>query len=385
MTHPPICRSYRGGQALSSPARAAALASLAVLALAWPVAWIVGSWVAHGILVREVERLFDARLEVGSVQFLPPFWLVASDLVLSSDVAGERVVWVRAGEVSATRVGWREGGLPALQVSVDGPVLTSFRTPGGVLDVLDRWRGNATVDEAGEAFGLRWDEAPSWHASGDARALDLARLERRFPQLGGDHVQGILSATGSFSGDLDRDASAWRASLAGSGRMRAREGRFYTIPLVSQLLEQAGLSDAGGTLTEASAEFRNSDGTVYLSQVALGSTVVGAQGDGEVGFDGRVRLDMVVMPFGSWRSAVARGNVPVIGGALAQLAGKARELVGKASGALFAFRITGTVQQPQLTPVSVPSLTRSATSLFDHMASGSWTLDSSVHRRPTER
>ena len=528
-----------------SPWRTAALATLAVLVLAWPVAWIVGSRVARGVLVREAERLFDARVDVGSVQFLPPFWLVASDLALSSEVGGERVEWVRAGEVRATLVGWPDGGLPPLRLAVDGPVLTLVRTPDGVLDVLDRWRGDAagadaaagtggdgaaaaaaarlpiraldlasarlvivdrtvagatpparavggfdvvareagqgrmdvtvaggdahlrvdgrgavdlatggvsiagldahlkvggaasgtTVDVdvahlagsvdpgtrsariddasvtiAGEppivadgvratlalsdgrldasdvaarvaggsvdgTFMLRWDEAPSWQASGRARDLRLADLARRFPQLGGEGVQGLLSARGSFSGELAAGESAWLASLEGSGSMRAREGRFYTIPLVSQLLEQAGLSDAGATLTDASAEFRVADGTVTFAQAAIGSTAVGVQGHGEVGFDGRVQLDMVVMPFGSWRSAVERGGVPVVGDVLAKLAGKAQELVGKASGALYAFRITGTVQEPRLTPVPVPSLTGAAKNVFAGMASGSWTKD----------
>jgi uncharacterized protein involved in outer membrane biogenesis len=532
-----------------SPWRTAAIATLAVLVLAWPVAWIVGSRIARGILVREAERLFDARADVGTVQFLPPFWLVASDLTLSGEVGGERVEWLRAGEVHATLVGWPEGGLPPMHLAVDGPVLTLVRTPDGVVDVLDRLRHDAagadaagsappgtdgaaaavataarlpiralelasarlvvvdrtvpgatppplavggfdvTAREAGDGrvdltvaggdahlrihgrgavelatgsvsiaaldahlsvrgasagsavdvdvahvagsvdpgtrsariddasvtvageppivadglratlalsdgrldasdvaarvaggsvdgtFMLRWDEAPSWQVSGRASDLRLADLARRFPQLGGEGVQGRLSARGSFSGDLAAGESAWLASLAGAGSMRAREGRFYTIPLVSQLLEQAGLSDAGATLTDASAEFRVADGTVTFSQAAIGSTAVGVQGHGEVGFDGRVQLDMVVMPFGSWRSAVERGGVPVVGDVLATLAGKAQELVGKASGALYAFRITGTVQEPRLTPVPVPSLTGAAKNVFESMASGSWTKD----------
>lgn len=530
-----------------SPWRRAALALLAVLVLAWPVGWIVGSRIARGVFVREAERLFDARLEVGSVQFLPPCWLIASDLALSSGLGGERIDWVRAQSLRVTLAGWPSGGLPPMHVTVDGPVLTVVRTPDGLLTVLDRWRGGdtivadagagaapgpaaspadgtsdggrlpitalelasarldfvdrttpaaspppvplgvggfdvsawpgeggvvdvsvsggdahlrldgrgsydlathavaiasldahvrvgaaaagavaevdvehltgsvqpdarsaridgASVTIAGEppivaagveatlalgdgrldasdvaarvaggnvhgTFGIRWDEAPSWQASGEASGLRLADLARRFPQLGGDGVRGALSASGTFSGAIGAREDAWLASLEGSGRMRARDGRFYTIPLVSRLLEQAGLSDAGTTLTEASAEFRVADGTVHLDEAALGSTAVGVQGHGDVGFDGRVQLDMVVLPFGSWRSAVERGNVPVLGGVLAKLAGKAQQIVGKASGALYAFRITGTVQDPRLTPVPVPALTKSATDALERLAS----------------
>ncbi|MBY0277449.1 AsmA-like C-terminal region-containing protein [Candidatus Binatia bacterium] len=527
-----------------SPWRRAAPVVLGIVLLAWPVGWIVGSRIARGVLVREAERRFDAQLEVGSVHLLPPFWLVASDLALVSELGGERVAWLRVGALHATLLGWPVGGVPPVRVTVDAPVLTVVRTPDGVVDLFDRWRGGDALDGApvapgdgtarpvplpiksltlagarldfidrtapgtspasaaplgvggfaasarldgrtidvsvaggdahlkvdgrgafdlatrtitiaaldarlrvaGAAAGesvdvaveelagsvqpssrsariaqaritlagepaivasdvhasivlgdgrldardvaanvaggsvrgtlaLRWDEEPSWQASGSAADLRLADLARRFPQLGGEGVQGLLSASGSFSGALAARDDAWLASLAGSGRMRVREGRFYTIPLVAQLLQQAGLSDQGVTLTEASAVFRVADGDVLLDEAALGSTALGVQGHGEVGFDGRVQLDMVVMPFGSWRSAVERGNVPIVGGALASLAGKAQQLVGKASGALYAFRITGTVQDPRLTPVPVPALTKSATDLFGRMAAGSFGID----------
>lgn len=126
-----------------SPWRLPALVVLGVLVLAWPVGWIVGSRIARVVLVREAERLFDARLEVGSVQFLPPCWLSASELALTSELAGQRVDWIRAHRLRVTLLGWPSGGLPPIHVAVDGPVLTVVRTPEGVVDVLDRWRGGA--------------------------------------------------------------------------------------------------------------------------------------------------------------------------------------------------------------------------------------------------
>lgn len=503
------------------------------LVVAWIAAWLIGSSVARRIAIAEAEQRLDARVEIGTLHYLPPFWVVVRDVAVSSEIGGERVDWVRIGSLYA-RIETLPpfGDLRLGRVTVEEPVLTLVRTPDGLRDVLDLWRGedpeetarppfgaarvdgarlvvvdrsgaeparptvtvggfavaldaaaspgsftlalsggdrhlsvqgegtldlpartlalarldaqasldvapsaagdsatpaaelrgmSVTVDLAtrtarvqggtvaagaepqllledvhatitlgderidasgldvrvggGEARGklaVRWDEQPGWQASGEVTGVDLAAIARRFPALGGGKVAGRLTGSGSFTGALATDLDGQLASLRGSGRMRVREGEFYRLPLVAMLLEQAHLSSEGVTLRNAAAVFRIADRTIQLDSAAIGSDSIGVQGNGEVGFDGALRLDMVVMPLGDWRGHLERTGVPVIGGALAALAGKAQELLGKASAALYEFHVSGTMEAPRLTPVPVPVLTRHAAGVFGRMVDGAW-------------
>jgi len=224
---------------------------------------------------------------------------------------------------------------------------------------------------ASGGFSVRFDEQPGWQASGDVANVDLAEVARLLPVLGGK-VAGRLTGSGSFSGALSTDIPAQLGALRGSGRMRVREGEFYRLPLVASLLEQANMSSEGATLREAAATFRIADRTIHFDEAAVGSTSIGVQGHGDVRFDGTLQLDMVVMPLGDWKGQVERADVPVIGGAIAKLAGAAQSLFGKASAAVYEFHVSGTMHAPKLTPVPVPVLTRPAAKVFGRMAEGRW-------------
>lgn len=224
---------------------------------------------------------------------------------------------------------------------------------------------------ASGGFVVRFDEQPGWQASGDVTNVDLAEVARLLPALGGK-VAGRLTGGGSFSGALGSDVATQLGALRGSGHARVREGEFYRLPLVASLLEQAGMSSEGATLREAAAEFRIADRTIHFDEAALGSSSIGVQGHGDIRFDGGLALVMIVVPLGSWEGQVARADVPVIGGALAKLAGAAQTAFGKASAAIYEFNVTGTMQAPVLMPVPVPVLTRPAAKVFGRMADGQW-------------
>jgi len=499
--------------------------------VAWVAVWLFGSSVARRLVIAEAEKRLAARVEIGSLRILPPLWVEVKDLVVASELYGERVEWLRVG---AARV--RVASLPPFAdlrlaaVEADDPVLTLVRTPQGLRDVLDLWRGEDTEETAdppvdvvraagarlvvldrtgatpprapaslggfslvldatstpgsfalslaggdrqlsaqgegtldlrartltlarldaqasldspgatdgaagplaalrgmvlaadlarrtvrvdggsvalgsapllledvrvrlalgdekidgtdlavrvggGKASGtfqLRFDEQPGWSAAGDAANVDLAQVAELFPALGGGKVAGRLTGSGSFSGALTADVGEQLVSLRGSGRMKVREGEFYRLPLVAKLLEQANLSSEGVTLSNAAADFRIERRTIHLDETAIGSSSIGVQGHGDVGFDGTLALDMIVVPLGDWRSQMERAGVPVVGEALAKLAGAAQSLFGKASAAIYEFHVSGTMDDPYLTPVPVPVLTRGAATVFGRMADGLW-------------
>jgi len=134
--------------------------------------------------------------------------------------------------------------------------------------------------EAASAASWRshWGETATWQASGDVADLNLAQLAPRFPELGGRSVQGKLTGRGSFSGVVTSDAARWLDALRGEGRMRAREGRFYQIPLIAKLLEQSHFASQAATLSNAAATFRIDTQTIHFDNAALGSESVGVQG-----------------------------------------------------------------------------------------------------------
>jgi len=524
--------------------RRAAAGLVAALVLAWLAGWLIGSRIAARRVVAELGQRFSADVELGSLHFWPPYWVVARDVVLSSELDGERVEWVRIAALNVDLAWWpfRDGSIELAEVAVQQPRATVVRVADGVHDPLDLLRpdpaatepprdlpvqrvtlhdagltyrdrtataatapleiggfdvqldaagadgrtftfslsrrgdgaplalaSSGTLDvaqrtvqiddlDASVAFsagrdtsasapvaepdlklsdargtialatrsgrldagtitlggaspllledtkgtvtlapgridapdagarvaggriagkvGISWGGGPlAWQASGQATDVELALLAARFPQLGGKSVQGILSGSGSFSGDVTAQQDEVLDALRGQGRGRVRNGRFYEVPLIAKLLEQAHLGSEAVTLSDAAGTFRIERRTIHLDNAALGSPTIGVQGHGDVGFDGRIALDVVVAPLGDWKARFPRDKVPLVGDALASLVGKVQTLFGKASAALYQFHITGTVQAPQLVPVPVPVLTRAAAGVFSRMVTTGWEHD----------
>ena len=518
-----------------SPWRSAALVGLAAMLVGWLAAALIGSSIAARRITSELEGRFAADVKIGTLHYLPPYWLVARDVVLTSELGGAPVEWVALGSLHA-RLDWLPfagGSVQLADVVLRDPVVSVVRDADGVHDALDLWRADApqgkqallpvrhvtaegarlvirdrttpsappletgafalhldasapggqlfactleggdvrlglasagTLDLAQRTIALTkldanvgagsadaqhdastvawltgasgsidlasrtgrlaggsvllggepaltlddvhatvalgtgrvdatdagarvaggsvngklaftWGDVATWQASGNVVDLNLAQLAPRFPELGGRSVQGKLTGRGSFSGIVTSDASSWLDALRGEGTMRAREGRFYQVPLIAKLLEQSNFASQAATLSNAAATFRIDTRTIHFDNAALGSASVGVQGQGDVGFDGRLVLEMVVVPLGSWQAQVQRSNVPVVGDALASLAGKVQSLFGKASALVYQFRISGTVEDPKLVAVPVPVLTNTAAAVFGRMVTVGWDGD----------
>lgn len=343
----------------------------------------------HGVIAFTL-RGGEARLDLDAAGTLDPStWQLALDrleahaAVGGSDAAPDSRTQVTLAGVRGN------ADLRAATATLDDGAITVGGTPPIAAEGL-----RATIALADEALAVsdasarvaggvvrnasltvRFHPEPGWQATGEASDLDLSQIARRYPQLGGETVRGRASGRGTFSGAVAVVDEAFLASLRGQGQMRVTAGRFYEVPLVAKLLEQAHMSSEGATLTEAAARFHVADATIHLDDAVFGSTAVGVQGGGTVGFDGQVALDMTVVPLGSWRERVQGAGVPLIGGALASLAGKVQSAFGSASAALYQFRIGGTVQDPVLTPVPVPALTDAAAEAFGHLATHGWTGD----------
>lgn len=220
---------------------------------------------------------------------------------------------------------------------------------------------------------VRLADVPRWQGDVELSALDLSALAAHVGTARDDRIAGTLSGRADLEGTLAPDALL--SSLRGRGEVRARGERFYVIPLIGELLEAMRLGSEAVTVSSASAELHVADRTVFLDNVALGSPAIGMQGHGKVGFDGRVDVDVILVPLGDVREKVAGSGLPVIGDAVAAVAGTLQRLFAGVSELVYEFHVTGTLGDPQVTPVPVPALTRNASTVFERMVRRGWDAD----------
>ena len=106
-------------------------------------------------------------------------------------------------------------------------------------------------------------------------------------------VAGLLTTQGSVSFDTDNVAG----TASGSGSAYIREGWLVKVPIVTQLNQVAGAVGAGSARThELDSTFEIVPGACELEIQRLRTTAVGARGEGSVGFDGALRLDLRAGP-----------------------------------------------------------------------------------------
>ncbi len=497
----------------------------ALLAVAWLAAWLVLSPIVERRIEALLEERFAGDVELASVHYLAPFWVVASDGVLRSEVAGEPVEWIRVGSLRARldRVPGT-GPIRIERLALDDVTATLLRDGGELRDASDLWRGGkrrsrrlplrsidvggltvayrsapdaepllfagfdlslaVAPDERSRAYDVRvtggderleldakarleldaqalqiesldavttlppgarggipvrlagakgtierqtaclelYDgrlsigrDAPlelgglrltasaargttsvrdiraallggtlegsadvrggddgRWDARLSTQDLDLAQLARRFTR---SDVRGRLSLAGRFSGPLGGAQGALLDGLEGDGALNVTRGRLYEVPVVAELLEAVKVGAEAATVSTATSAFSIRDREVKLSDLSLGSPAVGMHGHGEVGFDGRVELDVVVAPLGDWKEKLEGTGVPIVGGALAAIAGAVQSLFTEASSIVYEFRVTGTLGDPTVVPVLAPVLTEATARLFSSMITGSWQED----------
>ncbi|MEW6272884.1 MAG: AsmA-like C-terminal region-containing protein [Thermodesulfobacteriota bacterium] len=220
---------------------------------------------------------------------------------------------------------------------------------------------------------VRLGDVPGWQGEVDARALDLAAIAARFARRTDRGITGELSGRADLAGDLA--PGTMLASLRGDGEMRASGERFYEIPVIAELLEAMQVGKEAATVSSASAELRVAERRVHLDNAALGSPTIGMQGHGEVGFDGRLDVDMILVPLGDVQAKLESSDVPLVGDVIAAIAGALETLFAGASELVYEFRVTGTVADPEVTPVPVPVLTRTAATIFGRMVQRGWDAD----------
>ena len=161
------------------------------------------------------------------------------------------------------------------------------------------------------------------------------------------------------------------SNIRGYGDFEVRNGEFYELPVLAQILNSMKQKAGPGTLGYAAGVFDVRQKTVRFNKVAISAPVMGIQGSGQVNFDAEMDLKVVAAPLADWKQNLKKSKVPIVSDVAAELAGGIQKLLNTATGKLlYQFRITGKMGSPKVTPQPVPVLTDDMMQVFAHMLRG---------------
>ena len=205
------------------------------------------------------------------------------------------------------------------------------------------------------------------------RDIDLKTLasyastdEKKPTRLSGKgHLNVFVQGTGP-----DETHSALD-NFRAQGKFEALDGDFWTLPVVDEVSGNTKVARDALTVGQAAATFEIHDQIVNLKQVAISSTVLGVQGSGTVGFDGKLNLQAVAAPLADWKDQLKRTKIPILSNVASEVAGSIQKMLNNASKKLlYEFRVTGTAKKPNIETVPAPVLTEGVARIFGKMMKG---------------
>ncbi|MCA9306571.1 MAG: AsmA-like C-terminal region-containing protein [Phycisphaerales bacterium] len=162
-----------------------------------------------------------------------------------------------------------------------------------------------------------------------ADQLELRELLRGAVPAGQEpKLAGKLNSSGSASMRLAEGMS----SIAGSGKLKVRDGRLVAIPLVEALETVMSLGQGTGTSSKADIDFDLDGQGVAIEKLELETPVLAARGDGRVNYD--ATLDLLINA----------GPVEKITGALGDVGG----IIGAVTDQLVKYAVNGTAGNPKV-------------------------------------
>jgi uncharacterized protein involved in outer membrane biogenesis len=210
-----------------------------------------------------------------------------------------------------------------LAAGLAGGVLTVERLTASPLGGKLEGRGRVRLAETGRPTD----------AEVRATDVDLSMIQR-------DPSARALPTTLVGIASLDVRASAslddWRGSVSGAGSMSVRDGRLLVLPGTLAVLEQLQIAVPSGVASATdhwmNAEFELGPGAARVTRSEVHTAVASARGTGTVGYDGALDLRVNAGPLEKAQSAL----------------GKVGELFGRLTDRLMAYRIRGTVDEPEV-------------------------------------
>ncbi len=145
----------------------------------------------------------------------------------------------------------------------------------------------AGAQRVGTAFSIALADPFPFELGLDLRAVEVAGMLRGlFPS--GLATQGELDGELQLAGDLEH-----LLGIEGSGWLRMRQSRLWSVPVFRALFAQLGLDDTA-TFDSMYTNLRVRDGIVKMDDIVLRSPLLQLVGEGSLDFNGRMRHDLEV-------------------------------------------------------------------------------------------
>jgi hypothetical protein len=195
--------------------------------------------------------------------------------------------------------------------------------------------------------------------------VDLQKAAVNFivPDSGPQKLSGIADAALNGTGTVD-DLN----SINGHGEVKVTDGQLWQIKLLDGMVSRTKIARNALTPGDAAAVFDVADKQVQISAAAINSPALGFQGNGTVGFDGQLDLNVIVAPLGDWQAQMKKTGIPIISGIASNLAGGIQKFLASAtSNLLYQFHVTGSASEPKVEAVPAPFLSDHSAEIFANM------------------
>ncbi|HMB94873.1 MAG TPA: AsmA-like C-terminal region-containing protein, partial [Tepidisphaeraceae bacterium] len=197
------------------------------------------------------------------------------------------------------------------------------------------------------------------------RNIDMQQFSTAFalPTSNQAQLNGNADANLLFRG-VEDDLN----SISGRGDLRITDGQLWDMSLINGMASRTKIGRQALTAGEAAAMFEIANSQVQIIAAAINSPALGLEGNGTIGFDGKIDLNVIAAPFGDWEKEFKKTGIPIVSNIAGNVAGSIQKIVNSAtSQLLYQFHVTGTIAQPQVEAVPSPMLNDAGASIFEKM------------------
>ncbi len=170
---------------------------------------------------------------------------------------------------------------------------------------------------------------------------------------------------GHVSGDIYLEAVDFKsATLKGNGAVHLREGKFGRVPILASISKTIGIGQQLFIAESADARFAIESEKCKIERLSIRTKAFKIVGDGTIGFDETVDLNLYAGASGDWGKGIRDTNVPILSEIGGLIGSGTQKVVNGVTGQISAMHVTGTFDQPKVRPNPAPMLTDPIKKLF---------------------